>query len=723
MKYLNVALGRFIDKNPCRRSTPMFLKFVSDHKKDLENIALAVRLLGMDAVLKAKSGHVGLPLGGAEMGTLLYFVVMNHNPRQTNWIDRDRFVLSAGHGSMLQYSLLHLAGYQLPKEEIVRFRQLGSTTAGHPEFGHTPGVECTTGPLGQGLSHSVGMALAERMLAARFNENNKEIIDHRTFVIAGDGCLMEGVSSEACSFAGHLKLNRLITLYDANNITIDGTIDISFTENVGNRYESYGWNVLHADANDFMSLAKAMDKAYENSSMPNGETGPTLIICKGIPGKGSPKWEGKPKVHGNPMSPEDVIDAKRHLGVENTEPFYIPDYCIESAQRLIKFRTVKFNNWEKFINETKYYWENSNSEKLQLWNSHFCDNKIVELNQQSWNHAKGKMATRVASGKVLSEIAANNPTLVGGSADLAGSNLTTLPNTSFVNSKDFTGRNIHFGVREHGMAAICNGITLHGGFQAYCATFAVFSDYMRPSIRLAALMKIPTLFILTHDSYAVGEDGPTHQPIEHAASLRAIPDLQVFRPADALETFVAWEHAVQCKEKPTALLLTRQDLEDLDNHLPLPRKLDDVKESCTKGAYLLKDFTGSNDSQKIVLIAAGSEVSLALQSAKQLENAVFKTAHGAKVALSVRVISSPAPQVLVENPVTLNNLLPKELPLFAIEAGSPQSWGEIVGRNGAIFGMKTFGASAPAGDLANHFGFVPEKLVSFILNQLHLRQQ
>lgn len=699
----------------------MFLKFVSDHKKDLENIALAVRLLGMDAVLKAKSGHVGLPLGGAEIGTLLYFAVMNYNPNKPNWIDRDRFVLSAGHGSMLQYSLLHFAGYHLSKEEIIRFRQLGSCTAGHPEYGHTAGVECTTGPLGQGISHAVGMALAERMLAARFNENSKEMIDHRTFVIAGDGCLMEGVSSEACSFAGHLKLNRFITFYDANNITIDGTIDISFTENVEKRYESYGWNVLHADGNDFLSLAKAMDKAYENSNMPNGETGPTLIICKSIPGKGSPKWEGKPKIHGNPMSAEDVIDAKKHLGVENTESFHIPDYCIESAQNLMKLRTKKSNKWETFFNETKLEWENSNSEKLKLWNMHFCKNETTRLKEESWNLAKGKMATRIASGKALCELASHDPTLVGGSADLAGSNLTTLPNSTFVNSKDFSGRNIHFGVREHGMAAICNGITLHGGFQAYCATFAVFSDYMRPSIRLAALMKIPTLFILTHDSYAVGEDGPTHQPVEHAASLRAIPDLQVFRPADALETFVAWEQAVQCKEKPTALLLTRQDLEDLDNHLLQPRILENLKEGFIKGAYLLKDFSGNQDSQKIILIAAGSEVLLALQSAIQLERNSFETLSGAKVTLSVRVVSSPAPQVLVDNPVTLNKLLPKELPLFAVEAGSPQSWGEIVGRSGAIFGMKTFGASAPAGDLAKYFGFIPEKFVTFILNQLHLR--
>ncbi|APJ03830.1 transketolase [Silvanigrella aquatica] len=700
----------------------MFLKFVSDHKKDLENIALAVRILGMDAVLKAKSGHVGLPLGGAEMGALLYFVTMNHSPTNPQWIDRDRFILSAGHGSMLQYSLLHLAGYNLSKEEIIQFRQLGSKTAGHPEYGHTEGVECTTGPLGQGISHAVGMALAERMLAAKFNEPQHELIDHRTYVIAGDGCLMEGVSSEASSFAGHLKLNKLIVLYDANNITIDGIIDISFTENVGKRYESYGWNILQADGNDFVSLAKAMDKAYENSNFPNGETGPTLIICKGIPGKGSPKWEGKPKIHGNPMSADDVIDAKKHLGIDNTEPFYIPDYCIASAAKIISFRSEKSKNWLNQFNETKAHWESKNPEKLNLWNQHFNNNEVIHLNPESWKIAKGKMATRIASGKALCELALNNPKLVGGSADLAGSNLTTLPFSSFVNAKDFSGRNIHFGVREHGMAAICNGITLHGGLQAYCATFAVFSDYMRPAIRLAALMKIPTLFILTHDSYAVGEDGPTHQPIEHAASLRAIPDLNVYRPADALETFVAWEKSVQCKNKPSALLLTRQDLEDLDTNSATPRSLEQVQDGFIKGAYILKDFSNSNDkAQKIVLIAAGSEVSLALQAAQQLESKSFTTTQVDNITLNVRVVSSPSPQLLVEHPVTLNHFLPKELPLFAIEAGSPQSWGEIVGRSGAIFGIKSFGASAPAGELAKHFGFVPEKIVTFVLNQLHLR--
>ncbi|KAB8033421.1 transketolase [Fluviispira multicolorata] len=699
----------------------MFTQFVSEHKNDLENIALAVRLLGMDAVLKAKSGHVGLPLGGAELGTFLYFAVMNHDAKQPHWIDRDRFVLSAGHGSMLQYALLHLARYDLTKEDLTQFRQLGSKTPGHPEFGHTAGIECTTGPLGQGISNAVGMTIAERMLAARFNDSHHSLIDHRTFVIAGDGCLMEGVSAEACSLAGHLKLNRLIVLYDANNITIDGTIDISFSENVGKRYEAYGWNILNADGNDFISLAQAMDKANHFSNMPNGETGPTLIICKGIPGKGSPKWEGKPKIHGNPMSAEDVIDAKKHLGVSNTEPFYIPHYCIESANKLANICAKKTRSWFETFNKVTSQWEKENPEKYNLWKNLFENNSLKGFQESTLNLAQGKMATRTASGKALCELAAENPALVGGSADLAGSNLTTLPNTTFINAKDFSGRNIHFGVREHGMAAICNGITLHGGLRAFCATFAVFSDYMRPAIRLAALMKIPTLFILTHDSYAVGEDGPTHQPIEHAAALRAIPDLNVYRPADIVETFVAWENAILSENKPTALLLTRQDLEDIDSHLPEQRNKDDIKEGIKKGAYLLKDFSNENQAHKIVLIAAGSEVIIALNTAKLLESKMSETASGEKVKLSVRVVSAQAPQVLVENPVTLNKLVPKEYPIYAIEAGSPQSWGEIVGRNGAIFSMKTFGSSAPASVLAKHFGFTPEAFCSFVLNQMNLR--
>lgn len=671
-----------------------FSQFVARYQEDLKNIATAVRSLSMDAVLAAKSGHIGLPLGCADIGTLLYFAVMQHDPKDPLWTHRDRFVLSAGHGSMLQYALLHLAGYDLSLAEIKNFRQLGSKTPGHPEYGHTPGVECTTGPLGQGFATAVGMGVAERMMAARDSTT-----DHRTFVLAGDGCLMEGVCAEAASLAGHLKLNRLIVLYDDNKITIDGNTDISFTEDVAKRFQAYGWNTLSADGNSFESLATALDSAWAHSLEPNGTTGPTLIVCKTIPGKGSLQWQGKHKIHGNPMSAEDVIQAKQNLGLENTEPFFVPPQAYQSAKTCLAAakRTV--------INQPH------TSAEMPLKTG--CADIDFSL-------AQGKMATRIASGKALVELAKNNPNLVGGSADLAGSNLTTLPDSSFVSSKDFSGRNVHFGVREHAMAAMANGMTLHG-FRSYCATFAVFSDYMRPAIRLAALMKIPTIFILTHDSYGVGEDGPTHQPIEHAASLRAIPNLNVFRPADAMETFVCWQRAVQSQTTPTVLLLTRQDLPDLQQQPEVQRTLDDVQEGVTNGAYLLKDFSHDAGRKKVVLIASGSEVSVALDAMKILSSKTFETLNHTPVALDIRLVSCPAPQVLARTPVALNHLVPADLPAIAIEAGSTQSFAEIVGRHGAVCGMHSFGESAPYASLAQHFGFTGTQFATFVLNQLHLR--
>lgn len=689
--------------------------FVKKHQNDLENIATAVRILGMDAVLKAKSGHVGLPLGGAEMGTILYFAAMHSNPRDPHWMDRDRFVLSAGHGSMLQYALLHLAGYDVSKEEISRFRQFGSQTPGHPEYGHTPGIECTTGPLGQGLATAVGMAISERMLASRFGN----LFDHRTYILAGDGCLMEGVTSEACSLAGHLKLNRLVVLYDANNITIDGTIDLAFTEQVSKRFESYGFEVLHANGNDFVSLADALDKAQHNSNQPNGTTGPTLVVCKGIPGKGSPKWEGKHKVHGNPMSAQDVIDAKTHLGVSETEPFAIPQKHLESAAKLIALRTQKAQDWQERCAQQRKRWSTEAPHTLELWHTLIEKKEPAGFHPSAWELAKGTLATRQSGQKALLELAKHNPALVGGSADLAGSNLTTLPDTTFISPSDFSGRNIHFGVREHAMGAIANGITLHGALRAYCATFLVFSDYMRPAIRLAALMNIPTLFIFTHDSYAVGEDGPTHQPIEHAASLRAMPNLHVYRPGDVLETFAAWEAALLHNRAPTALLLTRQDVPELPARTPQT-----VQEGMQVGAYVLKEFGGGTQpsQQRVTLVASGSEVSVALTAAHALEEKTYTNTHGKDVTLLVRVVSAPAPQQLVRRPVKLNALVPKEHPIVAIEAGATQSFGEIVGRSGAILGLDHFGASAPYQTLAEQFGFTPEKFAQFVLNQLALRE-
>lgn len=708
----------------------MFSEFVNIHQQQFKTLANAIRVLGMDAVLKAKSGHVGLAMGGAEMASLLYFGVMKFNPNDSQWPNRDRFVLSAGHGSMLQYSCLHLAGFGLTLEDIQNFRQLHSQTPGHPEFGHTNGVECTTGPLGQGIANAVGMALAERWCAAQFNDDTTILCDHRTYVILGDGCMMEGVSHEACSLAGHLKLNRLIALYDANNITIDGTIDISFSENVGKRFEAYGWNVIEADAHDFVSLAGALDKAYQNSLKANGQTGPTLIVCKSVAGKGSPKWEGKPKIHGNPMSPEDVVDAKKHLGfVDNSsDSFFVLENARKAAIELTAANQKEYHAWHEKLKQARAIWTSKNDPRETLWAQCFEVNKNdVSIPQSYWLAAKDSsqkpMSTRVASGKALVELSKTYKHLVGGSADLAGSNCTTLPDSKFMSRTDFTGRNIHFGVREHGMAAISNGMALHGGVLPYCATFAVFADYLRPSLRLSALMNIPVTYILTHDSYAVGEDGPTHQPIEHAWALRAIPNLNTLRPADSLETFAAWENTMK-QPGPTALLLTRQDVPDLDSMLDAPRKPEIVAKGMSDGAYCIKDFCHDNTrtgALRIVMIASGSEVSLALATSKEMESREYQSLEGETIKLNIRVVSCPAPQKLVMQPSVLSRLVPHDLTCFAIEAGSTTGWGEIVGRNGAVFGLNHFGASAPAGKLAEHFGLNNKGIEKFVLNTLRLR--
>jgi len=697
----------------------MFVERVRRFENQLKTIATAVRCLGMDAVLKAKSGHVGLPLGGADIGTFLYFVAMQHAPQDSQWLNRDRFVLSAGHGSMLQYALLHLAGYKVSLEDIKNFRQLNSKTPGHPEYGHTEGIECTTGPLGQGIANAVGLALAERMLAARLNTDGHAPVDHMTYVLLGDGCLMEGISSEACSLAGHLKLEKLVAFYDANNITIDGTIDISFTENVGKRFEAFGWRVLHADAHNFVGLGETLDTALtDNKKSPR----PTIVICKGIAGKGSPKWEGKNKIHGNPMSAEDVVDAKKNLGLANTEPFFVDHAAYAAAQTCLSdFALKKHAEWNKNTEVMAATLQKTNASAFAAWTAH-TENKVnVDAADALWSSIGTKMATRVASGKALVALAEANPVLVGGSADLAGSNNTTLPNTSFIQAGEYSGRNIHFGVREHAMAAICNGLALHGGFRPYCATFAVFSDYMRPSIRLAALMKIPTIFVLTHDSYAVGEDGPTHQPVEHAASLRVIPNLEVLRPADARETLMAWELALSHQSTPTALLLTRQDVPSLDDHLASPRAPETVVEGLRTGAYILKDFDAPQNAQKLTLVSSGSEVAATLKAAQWLQTQKFESLDKQVVGLNVRVVSCPAPQKLARNPVALSKIVPENVPTAAVEAGVAQGWAEIVGRTGAIFCMHDFGASAPADVLTQTFGFTSEAIAQKALNYLKLR--
>lgn len=677
----------------------MLKKFVEENAPALKSIATAVRTLGMDAVLAARSGHTGLPLGGADIGTLLYFAAMRHNPADPNWIDRDRFVLSAGHGSMLQYALLHLAGYEVDENDLRHFRQLGSRTPGHPEYGHTQGVETTTGPLGQGFATAVGMAIAERMLAARFNLQSGPVIDHRTFVIAGDGCLMEGVTSEACSLAGHLRLNRLIVIYDDNRITIDGPASLSFSEDVALRYEAYGWQVLQADGNDFASLAGALDRALEFSH--NESCGPTLVVCRTIPGKGSPKWEGKHKVHGNPMSAEDVEDAKRHLGCAGTAPFEVKEEARAAARTLVARKQSDYAAWQKSLADIRAEWRRAGDARETLWREMIeAPRTGLQIPDEIWHTAAEPVATRTAGGEALVALAAQDPRLVGGSADLAGSTLTTLPDTRFVAAGDFQGRNLHFGVREHGMAAATNGMALHGGLRPYCATFAVFSDYLKPSLRLAALMGVPAIYIFTHDSIGVGEDGPTHQPIEHLAALRALPGLHVFRPADATETYAAWELALAEPKQPTALFLTRQNLPVLP--LDATRTIDQVRRGVKEGAYLLKDF---GNKKSVTLVASGSEVHLAMAAAAELE----------KDGLGVRVVSAPAPERLAANRALLDSLIPRDTPAVAIEAAARLGWGDIVGRDGLVIAMETFGASGPAEALFPHFGFAPQAVRERVL--------
>jgi transketolase len=703
------------------------LTHVQTNKLALQSIAHTVRALGMDSVLKSKSGHVGVALGCAEMGTLLYFAVMHHSPKNSRWINRDRFVLSAGHGSIMQYALLHLAQYNLTIEDLKSFRQLGSATPGHPEFGHTHGVEVTTGPLGQGIANAVGIALGQRILQSDLLPAHAHLMDHNTYVIMGDGCMMEGVSSEASSLAGHLKLNKLIALYDCNNITIDGTVDITFTENVTARYLAYGWNVLQANSHDLESLALALDTAHTLSNAAPGTWGPTLIVCKGVAGKGSPAWEGKPKIHGNPMSAQDVIDAKSHLKISALE-FHVPEDVRLAAESFMAERTNKRTKWDQDLVKLSTLAEQSSPHQKDLIlltqdRATQIDLCLSALKADFWELSKGKMATRTASGKALNALSASLNSFVGGSADLAGSNNTTLSNSAFINAENFAGHNIHFGVREHAMAAIANGIALHSAFIAYCATFAVFSDYMRPAIRLAALMKVPSIFVLTHDSYAVGEDGPTHQPVEHLSALRAIPNLNVIRPADGIETFAAWMVALESHSAPTALILTRQEIDSLES-LGAARTAHEVLNAVRQGAGIVKDFETETNSEnqtsvKVVLVASGSEVSLALKAARELKSKTIKDLDGKVHSLNCRVVSAPSPQLLARNPILLNSLVPLEIASVAIEAGSAQGWGEIVGRSGAIICMNEFGASAPASKLDDHFGFSPAKICDRVLNHLN----
>lgn len=646
-----------------------------------------VRTLAMDAVQQADSGHPGAPMALAPLAYALYTRHLRHNPADPAWPDRDRFVLSNGHASMLLYASLFLSGYDLPLDEIRNFRQWGSRTPGHPEHGHTPGVETTTGPLGQGMANAVGMAVAELHLAATFNRSGHTIVDHYTYFVAGDGCLMEGISHEVASFAGHFKLGKLIGFYDDNRISIDGSTDITFTDDTAKRFESYGWQVLHiADVNDLDAIDAAIEAAKGDTERPS------LIITRTQIGFGSPNRQGTAKAHGEALGEKEVALSKQNLGWTATEPFTVPEDALAHWRAAAGTGAAAHDAWRRSL----IAYAKAHPEAAKEFGRRMQGDLPT-----GWQKAlpvfgadTGNVATRAASGQVLNAIAAHVPELVGGSADLAGSNNTTLKGIEFFSPTHPAGRNIHFGVREHGMAAMMNGLALHGGIIPYGGTFLVFADYMRPALRLAALMKQHVVYVFTHDSIGLGEDGPTHQPVEHLTALRCIPGLTVIRPADAGETVEAWRTALLHRDGPVALVLTRQKLPFID------RAGRGATAAVQQGGYVLADCDGAPD---VVLLASGSEVSIALAAQDEL----------ARGGVKARVVSLPSHELFLQQPADYRNaVLPAGVPRVAIEAAHPMSWHRLVGDGGAIVGIETFGASAPYQRIYEEYGITTSRLVS-----------
>lgn len=645
---------------------------------DLQKIANVVRGLAADGVQKANSGHPGAPLGLAEIGSVLYFDFLKHNPKNSNWANRDRFILSGGHGSMLLYSLLHLSGYQVSLDDLKDFRQLGSNTPGHPEYGDTDGVETTTGPLGQGIANAVGMAIGEKMAAARFNKPGLNIVDHYTYVVCGDGDLMEGVSAEASSLAGHLQLGKLIMIYDSNQITIEGSTELTFTESVKDRYAAYGWQVLEVDGHNISELQKTIAEAQQNT------TQPSLIIAHTQIGKGAPTKAGLAETHGAPLGEEEIAGLKTALGLPIDQDFFVP----EELKNLPELMGQKGEGLEAEWNQLFAKWSQENPQLAEQWDS-WLNGTLPDLSEiLTMFEPDTNIATRAASGQVLNAIARKVSNLVGGSADLAPSNNSFLHGEGSITPEDFSGRNFNFGVREHGMASILNGLALYGQFRVFGATFLIFSDYMRPSMRLAALMKLPVIYILTHDSVFVGEDGPTHQPIETTESLRLIPNLHVYRPADAEETAWSWVEAMKRKNGPSALVLTRQNLPLLEK----PKGWD-----FTKGGYVVRP---EQEELKVVLVASGSEVSFAIKAAEHVE----------KEGLGVRVVSVPNREVFLKQDAPYRNkVIPRDVPTLAIELGVANGWYAINPEGKTeVFGLDRFGASGPGQQVAEHLGFTVE---------------
>lgn len=648
-----------------------------------------IRTLAIDAIQKAESGHPGLPLGAAPMAYVLWQRHLKHNPRDPKWADRDRFVLSAGHGCMLLYSLLYLTGYDLSLEDLKAFRQWKSKTPGHPEFLLTPGVEATTGPLGQGTANAVGMAIAERLLAHRFNRPGFEIVNHRTFALVSDGDLMEGISAEASSLAGHLRLGKLTFLYDANEVSLDGPTSITFTEDVARRYEAYGWQVLHVDQGD--TDLDAIDRALQQAA--GDDSRPTLIVVRTTIGYGSPNKAGTSDAHGSPLGAKEVELTKQALGWQSAEPFHVPTEALAHFRKAIDRGVEAQSRWDAVFRD----YEREYPDLAREWRRVQAGELPADFADRlpSWQ-AGEKEATRVAAGKALGVIAEHMPELVGGDADLSVSTNTRLKAFASFDGQSGAGRNIHFGVREHAMGSIANGMAYHGGVRPFTATFFAFSDYMRPSVRLAALNELPVIYVWTHDSIGLGEDGPTHQPIEHLMSLRAMPGLTVIRPADANEAVEAWRVAIEHRHGPVAIVLSRQKLPVID------REKFGKASGLAKGAYVLADAPGGTP--RLILIATGSEVALALEARERLEAAGTPT----------RVVSMPSWELFeAQTPEYRESVLPASVRArLAIEAGVSFGWHRWVGDQGDVIGIDRFGASAPADVLMREFGFTVENVVS-----------
>lgn len=656
--------------------------------EDMQRIANTIRGLAMDGVQSANSGHPGMPMGMADVAAVLWLNHLKHNPADPSWPDRDRFVLSGGHGSMLLYSLLHLSGYALPKAELARFRQWDSLTPGHPEAGHTAGVETTTGPLGQGCGNGVGMAIAERMLAARFNTADTALVDHHTYVFCGDGDMMEGISHEVFATAGHLGLNKLIAFYDDNRITIEGRTSLAYSDDVPLRFKGYHWNVITIDAHDFAQIDKAIREARREQKRP------TLIICKSTIGKGSPNKADTHGVHGEPLGEEEVVLSKRLLGLPENEKFFVP----EEVTAIFKARLAQLKRENSKWTRLFKAYAAANADKAAAWADALAGRLPADLESALPVFEIGKaIATRVAGGTVLQNMAAAVTSLVGGSADLAPSTKTWINGAEAILPGKFGGRNFHFGVREHGMGAIMNGVALHGGFRIFGSTFFVFVDYMRPAVRLAAIMKLPVIYVFTHDSFYVGEDGPTHEPVEQLASLRCIPGLTVIRPADPTETGAAWVAALENTTGPTAILLTRQNLKVID------RGVYPAAASLKRGGYTL--WQSEEGTPDVLLAASGSEVEMALDAAKQLA-----------ADCCVRVVSMPSWELFDAQPETYRReTLPPDCKLkVSLEAAASMGWERYIGAGGHSIAMNRFGASAPYKVLAEKFGFTVDSVVATV---------